>query len=194
VKVPGARAGPTNARYDPGPLGPGAPRRTGGYGYTFEIGPHELHPPFPEVVDEYLGAGHYAGKGNREAFLVALENAADAGHHSVIAGKTSQVDEFGNPRVIGDTLESTLTVPPGNRYTWHVNPSTRPEMMEHRVRLLADEPTRAETTTKTAVVWLPGDDVDVPFSMPETGADSTSGPSFSVRNQYAPARGRSPIS
>jgi hypothetical protein len=158
---------------------------TGGYGYTFEIGPHEFHPPFPEVVDEYLGAGHYAGKGNREAFLVALENAADAGHHSVIAGKapagavlrlkkvfatrTSQVDELGNPRVIGDTLESTLTVPPGNRYTWHVNPSTRPEVMEHRVRLLADEPIRAETTTHTGVVWLPEDHVDVPFSMAETG-------------------------
>ncbi len=158
---------------------------TGGYGYTFEIGPDEFHPPFPEVVDEYLGSGVYAGKGNREAFLVALENAADSRHHSVIAGKapagavlrlkktfatkTSQVDEFGNPRVIGDTLESTLSVPPGDRYTWHVNPSTRPEVMEHRVRVLAEEPTRAETTPRTGVVWLPGDHVDVPFSMAETG-------------------------
>jgi hypothetical protein len=50
---------------------------TGGFGYTFEIGPDEFHPPFPEVVDEYLGAGEYAGKGNREAFLLALENAVD---------------------------------------------------------------------------------------------------------------------
>ena len=31
---------------------------TGGYGYTFEIGPDEFHPPFPKVVDEYLGAGY----------------------------------------------------------------------------------------------------------------------------------------
>ncbi|MGH3370020.1 MAG: M14 family zinc carboxypeptidase, partial [Nocardioidaceae bacterium] len=26
---------------------------TGGYGYTFEIGPNEFHPPFPQVIDEY---------------------------------------------------------------------------------------------------------------------------------------------
>jgi hypothetical protein len=40
--------------------------------------------------------------------------------------------------------------------------------MEHRVRILADQPTRQETTTRTAVVWPPGDHVDVPFSLPET--------------------------
>ena len=30
---------------------------TGGFGYTFEIGPDEFHPPFPEVVNEYLVPG-----------------------------------------------------------------------------------------------------------------------------------------
>jgi zinc carboxypeptidase len=60
---------------------------TGGYGYTFEIGPDEFHPPFSKVVDEYLGAGIWAGRGNREAYLLALETAADAAHHSVITGK-----------------------------------------------------------------------------------------------------------
>ena len=59
---------------------------TGGLGYTFEIGPNEFHPPFEEYIDEYLGAGAYAGKGNREAFFLAMENAADATKHSVIAG------------------------------------------------------------------------------------------------------------
>jgi hypothetical protein len=158
---------------------------TGGYGYTFEIGPSEFHPPFPEVVDEYVGAGIYAGKGNRAAYLVALENAADARHHSVIGGKapagvvlrlkkafatqTSQVDEFGNRKVVHDVLESTLTVPENGRYTWHVNPSTRPEVMEHRVPILSQGPMREETTTKTAVVWLPGDHVDIPFPMAESG-------------------------
>jgi hypothetical protein len=158
---------------------------TGGYGYTFEIGPREFHPPFPEVVDEYLGAGLYAGKGNREAYLIALENAADTRHHSVISGrapagavlrltkdfatKTSQEDASGNPRTIPDRLEATLNVPSNGRYTWHVNPSTRPEVMEHRVRVIGEEPIRSETTTRTAVVWAPGDHVDVPFSMPETG-------------------------
>ena len=60
---------------------------TGGFGYTFEIGPDEFHPPFPKVIDEYLGAGPYAGKGNREAYLIALENAVDPTTHSVLTGK-----------------------------------------------------------------------------------------------------------
>ena len=60
---------------------------TGGFGYTFEIGPDEFHPPFPEVVDEYLGAGQYAGQGNREAYLIALENAVDPRAHSVLTGR-----------------------------------------------------------------------------------------------------------
>jgi len=58
----------------------------GSLGYTFEIGPNEFHPPFEQYVDEYVGAGAYAGKGNREAFLLAMENAADASKHSVIEG------------------------------------------------------------------------------------------------------------
>jgi hypothetical protein len=151
---------------------------TGGFGYTFEIGPDEFHPPFSEVVDEYLGAGFYAGKGNREAYLIALENAADAGWHSVLTGKApagavlrltksfTTKTTTGNP--IEDHLESILVVPTGDKFTWHVNPSTRPEVLEHRVRLLSQEPTRAETITKSAVVWAPGDQVDIPFSMPET--------------------------
>jgi hypothetical protein len=152
---------------------------TGGYGYTFEIGPREFHPPFSEVVDEYVGAGLYAGKGNREAFLIALENAADARHHSVIAGKAPSgatlrltkrfATKTTSAGVIEDRLSSTLTVGSGNKYTWHVNPSTRPEVMEHRVRILAEEPTREEVTTKTAVIWTPGDHVDIPFSLSETG-------------------------
>ena len=59
---------------------------TGGLGYTFEIGFNEFHPPFAETIGEYVGAGAYAGKGNREAFLLAMENAADASKHSVIEG------------------------------------------------------------------------------------------------------------
>jgi hypothetical protein len=152
---------------------------TGGYGYTFEIGPDEFHPPFPKVVDEYLGAGIYTGRGNREAYLLALEAAADPAHHAVVSGKApsgavltlskSFQTKTSTGAPIDDRLSSTLVVPGGNKFTWHVNPSTRPEVMEHRVRILAEAPARQETTTKTAVVWLPGDHVDVPFSMPETG-------------------------
>jgi hypothetical protein len=153
---------------------------TGGFGYTFEIGPNEFHPPFSQVVDEYVGAGIYSGKGNREAFLIALENAADARGHALLSGKapagavlrltkTFQTKtSTGDP--INDRLESTLVVPGGDKFTWHVNPSTRPEVMEHRVRILAQEPSREETTTKTAVVWRPGDHVDIPFTLTEANA------------------------
>jgi hypothetical protein len=151
---------------------------TGGYGYTFEIGPNEFHPPFPQVVDEYLGAGIYTGKGNREAYLLALENSVDTAHHSVLSGRAPTgavlrlAKEFTTATTTGpgiqDRLESTLVVGKSNKYTWHVNPSTRPEVMEHRVRLLAQEPSREETTTKSAVVWAPGDHVDVPFTLTES--------------------------
>jgi hypothetical protein len=89
---------------------------TGGYGYTFEIGPDEFHPPYAEVVAEYIGEteaaqavtaaeaselttdaadecggahqGHVdVGGGNRAAFLEAFENAVDAGTHSLITGQ-----------------------------------------------------------------------------------------------------------
>jgi hypothetical protein len=151
---------------------------TGGYGYTFEIGPNEFHPPFSEVVDQYLGAGIYTGKGNREAYLIALENAVNPLQHSIISGKAPsgavlrlqkqfQTKTSSGPP-IDDRLVSTLVVPKANKYTWHINPSTRPEVMEHRVRILSEAPSRQETTTKSAVVWAPGDHVDIPFSMTES--------------------------
>ncbi|MET9438409.1 M14 family zinc carboxypeptidase [Streptomyces sp. NPDC006551] len=131
---------------------------TGGYGYTFEIGPDEFHPPFPEVIDEYLGAGAYAGKGNREAFLLALENAVDPRAHSVITGKapagaTLRLKKtFATPTwagVIQDTLDTTLTVGAAGSYTWHVNPSTRPVVKARQTRVIASEPLKRQSYTGT---------------------------------------------
>jgi hypothetical protein len=151
---------------------------TGGYGYTFEIGPDEFHPPFPKVIDDYLGAGLYAGKGNREAYLLALEAAADPAQHSIVSGRapagavlrlTKSFDTAtSQPTPIRDTLVSTTVVPQGGKYTWHVNPSTRPEVMEHRVRLLAEAPSREQRFDWTGA-WLPNDHVDFEFTMPESG-------------------------
>jgi hypothetical protein len=131
-------------------------------------------------VNEYLGAGFYTGKGNREAYLLALENAVDAAHHSIVSGRAPTgavlrlTKEFETKTSTGpaiqDRLVSTLVVGKGNKYTWHVNPSTRPEVMEHRVRLLAGSPSREETTTRSAVVWTPGDHVDIPFTLTEADA------------------------
>ncbi|HEX5919548.1 MAG TPA: M14 family metallopeptidase, partial [Nocardioides sp.] len=98
---------------------------TGGYGYTFEIGPDEFHPPFPKVVDEYLGAGQYAGKGNREAYLAALENTVDTATHSVITGKAPTGatlrlrKQFSSPTWAGsftDTLNTTMKVGSGGKF------------------------------------------------------------------------------
>lgn len=131
---------------------------TGGFGYTFEIGPDEFHPPFPEVVDEYLGAGQYAGRGNREAYLIALENAVDPAAHSVLTGrapagatlrlrKTVATSTWDNS--IQDTLDTTMTVGPDGRYTWHVNPSTRPVVMDRQVETVSGEPVAEQSWTGT---------------------------------------------
>ena len=131
---------------------------TGGFGYTFEIGPDEFHPPFPKVIDEYLGAGAYAGKGNREAYLIALENAVDPTTHSVLTGKapagaTLRLRKtFATPTwesSIQDTLDTTMTVGLDGRFTWHVNPSTRPVVMDRQVETVNGEPLAEESWTGT---------------------------------------------
>jgi hypothetical protein len=131
---------------------------TGGFGYTFEIGPDEFHPPFPEVIDEYLGAGPYAGKGNREAYLIALENAVNPTTHSVLTGKapagaTLRLRKtFASPTwesSIQDTLNTTMTVGPNGRFTWHVNPSTRPVVKDRQVETVSGEPVQEQSWTGT---------------------------------------------
>ena len=123
----------------------------GSLGFTFEIGPDEFHPPFETgVVAEYLGLDPAAGAGqggNREAYYEMLRSTADAGLHSVIAGRapsgwrlnisksfktqTSPVwnndfgTDIGDPILFDDTLSYDLDVR-GRRFEWDVNPSTRP--------------------------------------------------------------------
>lgn len=122
---------------------------TGGYGFTFEIGPNDFHPEYAEaVVGEYLGLAPAAGAGlggNREAYYRAAAAAMDPVQHSRIVGKapkgrvltvrksfvseTSPVldEDFneGDPQTYSDTL-TTKFVTPGGRFTMNVNPSTRP--------------------------------------------------------------------
>ena len=58
---------------------------------------------------------------------------------------------------IHDRLVSTLVVPSGGKYTWHVNPSTRPEVMEHRVRILAGPADARADDQLDGGVWTIGD-------------------------------------
>jgi len=124
---------------------------TGGFAFTFEIGPDEFHPPYATGVEaEYLGLPPAAGAGrggNREAYYTMLRATADTALHSVIEGsapagstlrisKTFQTstspvwqDDLGS--VIGDPLRFTDTLisemkTTGPTFAWHVNPSTRP--------------------------------------------------------------------
>ena len=123
----------------------------GGLGYTFEIGPDEFHPPYETgVVAEYLGLPPADGAGeggNREAYYEMLEATANSRNHSLVRGRapdgwtlkvkksfmtaTSPVwqddlgAEIGNPMLFPDTLESELRSD-GGRFSWHMNPSTRP--------------------------------------------------------------------
>ena len=151
---------------------------TGGLGFTFEIG-EEFHPPYPVVVEQYLGAGEHAGRGNREAYLVALENTADPSAHSVVAGRAPAGatlrlrKEFATPTYDGssftDRLESTITVPGGGWFSWHVNPSTRPLVQERQTETVSEEPLREEVFT-AGTVLAPTQHEDVRFEVTEADA------------------------
>lgn len=100
---------------------------TGTFGYTFEIGATEFHPPFEEVVDHYSR--------NRLAYLIALEDAADPAHHAVLRGRApagarlTVTRDASTPTWDGvsrATLRTSIVVPADGRFTWHLNPSTRP--------------------------------------------------------------------
>ena len=151
---------------------------TGGYGYTFEIGPHEFHPPYPQVVDEYLGAGQFAGMGNREAYLLALENAVDTGTHAVVTGKAPKGatlrlrKTFATPTwesSFSDTLDTTMKVGSSGRYTWHVNQSTRPVVQAKLVEITEDSAVRSQTYEGGPTTV--GQEVDHEFTVAETGMD-----------------------
>jgi murein tripeptide amidase MpaA len=139
----------------------------GALGYTFEIGPDEFHPPFNAgVVDEYLGRGQAAGAGrggNRGAYFDMLEATAAQASHAVLRGSapagskltiskafetaTSPVwqDDAGSvindPIMFDDRLEYSFTTQ-GDRFDWHVNPSTRP-VVDGRVGRDATGPPQA---------------------------------------------------
>ena len=138
----------------------------GSIGFTFEIGPSNFHPPFEETVAEWEGTTGPAGDGdgNREAYYLASEAAADPSQHSVIAGtaepgallrlkKTFQTETFpqedGEPLTFEDRLETTLRVPASGAFEWHVNPSTRPIVAQSRGRDATGEPSPPESFSGT---------------------------------------------
>lgn len=143
---------------------------TGGLGYTFEIGPGAFHPDFKTgVVAEYLGLEPAAGAGrggNREAYFAMLQSTARAADHATLTGKApkgwtlrvrkqfqtptspvQQLDGSTEPaQLVGDTLDSTFRSR-GGKFTWAVNPSTRPYVAGRYGRTPAAPPQRTVTLT-----------------------------------------------
>ena len=113
---------------------------TGGLGFTFEHGASSFHPAFSNVVNYYFGSGSTAGKGNREAYLIAAESTINTARHSVVTGtgpagavlrlKKSFNTKTWNGTNVPDVLDTTMVVPTGGTYTWHTNPSTRPIVVQ----------------------------------------------------------------
>lgn len=126
--------------------------QTGGFGFTFEIGAEGFHPAYENaVVAEYLGVAPAAGAGkggNREAYYRMAEATLDPAYHSTITGRapagrvltvskafqavTSPVlrpdGTVGDPIAYDNELSSSLRTT-GGKFTWAVNPSTRPEVV-----------------------------------------------------------------
>jgi hypothetical protein len=177
---------------------------TGGYGYTFEIGPDEFHPPFEEVVAEYTGDneaaqgvtpdnaadlttdaaddcdGHdhdhdhdHVGGGNREAFLIAFENAVDAGTHSLVTGAAPEGAQLSLERtgvfplwdgsLVADTVATTMTVSADGGFEYHANPSTRPFVQSRKAAVLGDPQETMTTSGSTA----PFSSQDTPYTVTE---------------------------
>jgi len=148
---------------------------TGGFGYTFEIGDEGFHPAYENaVVGEYLGLAPAAGAGlggNREAYWLALQAAADRDLHSVITGTapakhtisvsktvtspTSPVIQLdgsvGAPLLYTDNLRTDYTST-GGRFDVDVNPSTRPLVMGRSGRVAQGPPQAPITLTNPAGV------------------------------------------
>lgn len=175
--------------------------QTGGLGFTFEIGPDEFHPAYEAgVVAEYLGLEPSAGAGqggNREAYFRMAEATIDPAYHSTITGTapagrtltvsksfqafTSPVTKPGgvvDPPIPYSNELSTSLKSTGGKFTWAVNPSTRPQVAGRYGR----DPVAPPQATQTLVN---------PAGVPAEGASETA--TFTVQGQPAVDNGSAEI-
>jgi hypothetical protein len=177
----------------------------GGFGFTFEIGPSEFHPPYETgVVAEYLGREPAAGAGkggNREAYYEMLNATRERGLHGVITGyapegsrlqirkdfmtSTSPVwrndfgTDIGDPIQFPDFLSSEL-VSDGSRFEWHVNPSTRPVVAGRHGREATGPPQAAIPFENPA--GIPAENTGYPEGVYESIPFTVQGPGQGVDN------------
>ena len=134
---------------------------TGGLGYVFESGSYTSHPPYAEHVQDYEHGTTGSGAGNRGAYYVATEAAANPALHSRLTGSAPPgsilrlTKSFRN-RTWTDTtaehLETTMQVPASGLYEWHVNPSGRPLVPGERWTLTCERPERTVITTQQITI------------------------------------------
>ncbi len=160
---------------------------TGGFGYTFEIGRNRFHPVYESMVNEYTGktARSRPGAkgtegGNREAYYIAMEAAANPKNHSVVTGSaapgrvlrvrktfqtpTSEPSKAGDPKsprkTFTDNLNVSYNVPASGNVDWHINPSTRP--------LVAGKPGREPVGPPSAAQTFAQNETDLPCADADT--------------------------
>lgn len=113
----------------------------GTYGYTPEARGTDFHALYQQMVVAEYGDPSVPGKGVREAFLLAGEEAMNTANHGVITGTVPPGatlklhKEFDAPRhpnnggaPTHEVLDTTLAGPAGGTYEWHVMPSDRPQI------------------------------------------------------------------
>jgi murein tripeptide amidase MpaA len=176
----------------------------GTYGYTPELRGQNFHTGYANaVVAEYEGFGSTAGRGWREALIVAGEYAANTADHVVLEGtaptgatlrlrkdfalpRSTDTDGDGDQDVPLETtperIDATLTVPVGGRFEWHVNPSKRPYGPAEEEFTLTCEREGAVRATRTFTAAR-GERKTIDFSgcgpaaTPTPGPTATPGPS-----------------
>lgn len=160
---------------------------TGGFGYTFEIGPDGFHPAYEDaVVGEYTGTTEAAGGGggNREAYLQAMEAAMAPKYHSQVIGRAParrtvtvskthvsptspvlQADGTTRSQIYFEDHLTTRYRSDGGRFRMHVNPSTRPLVAGRYGRLPEAPPQDTITLTNPAGVPAEGGSEETTFDV-----------------------------
>jgi hypothetical protein len=134
---------------------------TGGLGYVIEMGPSNFHPPYAENIQHYDGSA-VPGGGNREAYYVAMESAANSAHHAVLTGSAPAgallrlTKSFTNRTSIGpptnESFDTSMVVPASGSFVWHVNQSARPLVPGERWTLTCELPEGSVQLTQAIAI------------------------------------------
>ncbi|MBA2239925.1 MAG: peptidase M14 [Solirubrobacterales bacterium] len=141
-----------------------------------------FHPPFEETVAQYDGSAPEsgAGGGNRAAYFKMMKAAANTNLHSVIKGKAPRGAELklskkfktatspvlkangdtGKRRFFTDRLRTVMRVPQSGRFTWDVNPSTRPLVAQTTGRRAKGDASETQQFSGTAATTVPCADAE----------------------------------